>query len=320
VYDFFEGQQRVMDGITLHRLDHTGLIAFAGEDAQSFLQGQLSCDVGALTSNTSTYGSYCTPKGRALASFLLWRGGPDFFMQLPASLRESIQKRLSMFILRAKVKAADASAAFARFGVAGNGAAGVIESMFDDVPAALLEVKSVQDATLIRLAADRFEIVVPSHKAARIHEALRQHAEEAGPGIWEWLDIRAGVPWITPATQEAFVPQMVNLDLIGGVSFSKGCYPGQEIVARAHYRGQVKQRTYLAHIETESTPEPGDKLYSADMGEQSSGTIVNAAPSPGGGYDALAAIHMSSIEAGDVRWKAPGGARLAFLPLPYDVP
>ncbi len=160
---------------------------------------------------------------------------------------------------------------------------------------------------------------VPSHKAARIHEALRQHAEEAGPGMWEWLDIRAGIPWITPATQEAFVPQMVNLDLIGGVSFSKGCYPGQEIVARAHYRGQVKQRTCLVHIETESAPEPGDKLYSADMGEQSSGTIVNAAPSPGGGHDALAAIQTSSVEAGDVRWKTPGGARLGFLPLPYDV-
>jgi folate-binding protein YgfZ len=316
---FFEGQQRVMDGITLHRLDHTGVIAFAGEDAQSFLQGQLSCDVGALTSDNSTYGSYCTPKGRALATFLLWRGGPDFFMQLPASIRESIQKRLSMFILRARVKPADASDAFARFGLAGNEAADLIKTVFADVPAAPLEVRAVEDTTLIRLAADRFEIVTPAHKATPVYEALKQRAQEAGPGMWEWLDIRAGIPWITPATQEAFVPQMVNLDLIGGVSFSKGCYPGQEIVARAHYRGQVKQRTYLAHIEMQSTPTAGDKLYSADMGEQSSGTIVNAAPSPGGGYDALAAIQMSSVEAGDVRWKAPDGAPLRFLPLPYEV-
>ena len=305
--------------ITLHRLDRTGLIVFAGEDAQSFLQGQLSCDVEALTPDKSTYGSYCTPKGRALASFLLWRAGPDFLMQLPAALRESIQKRLSMFILRARVKPTDASAAFARFGLAGSEAAAVITTVFGDVPAAPLEVKAVDDATLIRLAADRFEIVVPSHKAALIHDALKRHAEEARPEIWEWLEIRAGIPWITPATREAFVPQMVNLDLIGGVSFSKGCYPGQEIVARAHYRGQVKQRTYLAHIETESAPQAGDKLYSADMGEQSSGTIVNAAPSPEGGHDALAAIQTSSAEAGDVRWKAPGGAPLVLLPLPYDV-
>ena len=205
-----------MDEITLHRLDRTGLIVFAGEEAQSFLQGQLSCDVGALTPNTSTYGSYCTPKGRVLASFLLWRSGQDFFMQLPASLQESIQKRLSMFILRAKVKPADASEAFTCFGVAGNEAAGAIKTVFGDAPTAPLEVKPVHDATLIRLAADRFEIVVPSQKAALVHDALKQHAEEAGPEMWEWLDIRAGIPWITPATQEAYVPQMANLDLIGG--------------------------------------------------------------------------------------------------------
>jgi folate-binding protein YgfZ len=308
-----------MDGITLHRLDRTGLMLFAGEEAQSFLQGQLSCDVGALAPGKSTYGSYCTPKGRILATFLLWRSGRNFFMQLPAALRESIQKRISMFILRAKVTPSDASDTCARFGVAGNEAAEVIENVFGDAPAATHDVKHVQDATVIRLSPDRFEIVVPAEKAALIHDALKQRVEEGKPGRWEWLDVRAGIPWIAPATQEAFVPQMVNLDLIGGVSFAKGCYPGQEIVARMHYRGQVKQRTHLVHIATQAAPEPGDKLYSADMGGQSSGMIVNAAPAPAGGYDALAAIQTSSVEAGDVRWKALDGPALEFLSLPYDV-
>jgi hypothetical protein len=307
-----------MGGITLHKLDQSGLIAFSGEDAQSFLQGQLSCDVGALAPDNSTYGSYCTPKGRILATFLLWRAGQIFFMQLPASLRESIQKRISMFILRAKVKSTDASDALARLGIAGHEAAETIKNVFGDVPAAPHDV-TLQEATLIRLSADRFEIVVPAEKAPPIRDALKQRAEEAEPGSWEWLDIRAGIPWITPATQEAFVPQMVNLDLIGGVSFAKGCYPGQEIVARMHYRGQVKQRTHLVHIATQAAPEAGDKLYGADMGGQSSGTIVNAAPAPDGGYDALAAIQTSSVEAGEVRWKAPDGPALEFLPLPYDV-
>jgi hypothetical protein len=306
-----------MGRITLHKLDQSGLIAFAGEDAQSFLQGQVSCDVGAP--DNSTYGSYCTPKGRILATFLLWRAGQIFFMQLPASLREPIQKRISMFILRAKVKPTDASDAFARLGLAGHEAAEAIKNVFGDVPAAPHDVTHLQEATLIRLSADRFEIVVPAEKAPPIRDALKQRAEEAEPGSWEWLDIRAGIPWITPATQEAFVPQMVNLDLIGGVSFAKGCYPGQEIVARMHYRGQVKQRTHLVHIATRTAPEAGDKLYGADMGGQSSGTIVNAAPAPDGGYDALAAIQTSSVEAGEVRWKAPDGPALEFLPLPYDV-
>jgi len=123
---------------------------------------------------------------------------------------------------------------------------------------------------------------------------------------------------ITPATQEQFVPQMVNMDLIGGLSYSKGCYPGQEIVARMHFLGRLKQRTYLAHLGA-GEPVPGDKLYSADLGGQASGMIVNAAPAPGGGYDALAAMQIASAAAGTMHWKTPDGPELKLLPLPYEV-
>lgn len=306
--------------ITLHALDRSGLLVFSGADAQSFLQGQLTCDVGALASGKSTYGAYCTPQGRILANFLLWRAEADYFMQLPAALCGSIQKRLSMYILRAKVKAADASSNYARFGIAGDEAARIVKEVFGEVPAGVHDVTHAQDATLIRLGTDRFEVVATSESGAHFQSALRRHAEESDQASWQWLDIRDGIPWITPATQEQFVPQMVNLDLVGGVSFSKGCYPGQEIVARAHYRGQVKQRMYRVHLDPEAAVEPGDKLYSADMGEQSSGMIVNAAPAPEGGCEALAVIHISSAEAGDVRWKSLDGPRLAFLPLPYALP
>jgi folate-binding protein YgfZ len=306
----------VTDRTTLHRLDRTGLLVFSGADAQSFLQGQLSCDVDALTPDNSTYGSYCTPKGRMLATFLLWRAGPDFVMQLPAALRESIQKRISMFILRSRVTVTDASSTFARFGIAGPAGPTAMTEVFGAVPAAAHEVKQIEGATLTRLPTDRFEVVVASEKASRTWDALKIRTEESDETTWEWLDIRAGIPWITPETQDAFVPQMVNLDLIGGVSFSKGCYPGQEIVARAHYRGQVKQRMHLVHIETQIAPTAGDKLYSADMGGQSSGTVINVAPAPTGAYDALAVIHAGSVETSDVRWKTPDGP-LSLLPLPY---
>lgn len=309
-------------GSTLHDLEQTGLIVFAGADAQSFLQGQLSCDVGALAPDTSTYGGYCSPKGRVLATFLLWRSGQSFFMQLPATLRETIRKRIAMYVLRAKVTVTDMSEAFVRVGVAGDGAEAALKSLFEAVPGAAHAVTQRPDVTLIRLPHERFELVVAAEKATAIRAALNEHAEGAARGVWELLDIRAGIPWITPATQEQFVPQSLNLDLIGGVSFSKGCYPGQEIVARMHYRGQVKQRMYRARIAAQPLPQPGDKLYSSDMGdmgEQSCGMIVNAAATPEGGYDALAAIQMSSVEAGDVRWKAPNGPALEFLPLPYDI-
>jgi folate-binding protein YgfZ len=133
------------------------------------------------------------------------------------------------------------------------------------------------------------------------------------------LEIRAGIPVVTPTTQEAFVPQMVNLDLIGGVSFEKGCYPGQEIVARMHYRGTLKQRMYLAHVAGTDSPQAGDKLYSPAFGAQASGTIVNAARSPEGGHDLLASIQIASAAKGEVHLKSPDGPALQLLPLPYPV-
>jgi folate-binding protein YgfZ len=177
----------------------------------------------------------------------------------------------------------------------------------------------VEDATLIHLPGDRYEIIVARDQAPALRKTLSGSANTAEPEYWDWLDIRAGIPSILPATQEEFVPQMVNLDAIGGLSLTKGCYPGQEIVARMHYRGTLKQRMVLANLAAAAVPQPGDKLYSTATGEQSCGTIVNAARAPEGGYDVLAAIQIASAERGDVRWKALDGPALTFLPLPYRV-
>lgn len=305
--------------ITLHSLGRTGLIFFSGEEAQTFLHGQLTCDVAALTDRQVTYGSYCTPKGRVLANFLLWRFGEGFFMQLPAALREATQKRLSMYILRSKVKATDATDSFTRIGLAGAQATTVVREFFGDGPVADREVRHADGTMLIKLPVDRIEIIAPSERAAAIRNELKRHAQEEDEARWEWLDIRAGIPWVIPATQDEFVPQAINLDLIGGVSFSKGCYPGQEIVARMHYRSQVKRRMYLANIATEDIPQPGDRLFSPHMSEEPCGMIVNAARSPEGGCDVLASMQITSFERDDVHWKTPDGPALRFLPLPYEV-
>lgn len=303
--------------VMLHRLDAMGLIQFSGSEAAPFLHGQLTCDVTSLADGRSTYGAYCTPQGRVLANFLLWRAADDYWMQLPRALAGAIQKRLSMYVLRAKVKASDMSDRHAVWGIAGDGASSVLARVFGKAPRTLHEVECSADTTLLRLAPDRFEIVASAEAAARVHEALKSHAPEAEAAHWEDLEIRSGIPWITPSTQEQFVPQMVNLDLMGGVSFSKGCYPGQEIVARTHYRGQLKQRMYLAHLAVEDTVRVGDRLFSAEFGDQSSGMIVNVARSPENGYDVLAVMYLSSAEKGDVRWKALDGPRLEIKQLPY---
>lgn len=301
------------------RLDHLGLIVFAGADARAFLHGQLTCDIDSLTPERCRHGGYCTAKGRLLATFLVWQQGDAFLMQISGSLREAMQNQLSKFILRSKVKASDASADYACIGVSGEGAAEALKRVLGTVPAAPYEVRHITDACVIKLPLERYEIVVVAAGARALEDALSKHASAATTQVWDWLDVRAGIPVIAPQTQEEFVPQMANLDLLGGVSFTKGCYPGQEIVARTHYRGGLKQRMYLVHIAADVAPQAGDKLYSARFGEQACGMIVRASPAPGGGYDALAVMQINQAQDGSVHWRTADGPALRLLELPYAV-
>jgi hypothetical protein len=145
---------------------------------------------------------------------------------------------------------------------------------------------------------------------------LAAHATPVGMPAWRWLEIAAGIPHVTAATQEEFVPQMANLDLIGGVSFTKGCYPGQEVVARTKYLGKVKRRTYRALVQADC-PSPGMDLFSPDLPNQSCGKVIESAPGPSGGCEMLASMLMSSAEGGDVRLGSENGPRLSFIALPY---
>ena len=299
-------------------LPNQGLIRFSGEDARVFLHNQLTCDVEALGIKQGTYGAYCTPKGRVLATFLLWHTEQGYFMQLPSSLREPIRKQLTKFILRSKVKAEDASTEWSLHGISGSDAGTIVERAVGSVPRGTHEIASSTNVMAIRLSGERYLIAGAEAHKEKLNEALSR-GRKGELEHWDWLKVRAGIPTILPVTQEEFVPQMVNLDLIGGVSFEKGCYPGQEIVARMHYRGTLKQRMYLANVPGPDRPQPGEKLYSPTFGEQACGTIVNAARSPDGGHDALAVIQIASTETGNVHWNTQKGPALKLLPLPYNV-
>jgi len=301
-------------------LSHYALIRLAGDDAQTFLQGQVSNDVRWLNGENSQWAAYCTPKGRMLASFLLWRDAQGFLMQLPASLKEPIRKRLSMFVLRSKVTLSDESANWVCLGLAGPGAGQTLGETLGVTPPAPHGVLSLAEGTLLSLPGGCFEILTPPAGAPALWDRLAQRFLPVGSDRWDWHLLRAGIPVILPATQEEFVPQMVNFELVGGVSFKKGCYPGQEIVARTQYLGKPKRRMYLAHLTSATPPQPGDALFSADMGDQASGVIVNAAAAPEGGYDVLAVIHTASAAAGSLHWKRPDGPVLQLGELPYAVP
>lgn len=306
-------------GAILADLSHLEVIRFSGDDSENFLQGQLSCDVRQAKREHASIGSYCTPKGRMLATFLLWREADGFCMQLPADVRAGVQKRLGMYVLRAKVRVSDGSADTVRLGISGSAAEVALAELGGVAPQADYDLASFGNLRAIRLPGGRFELLVPSGAAADTWQSLSRYCMPAGSSCWEWLDIQAGIPMVTARTQEQFVPQMANLEIIGGVSFQKGCYPGQEIVARTHYLGKVKRRMHLAHIDTDSVPQAGDELFGNAPAGQSTGMIVNAQPAPQGGYDALAVILGSSLEAGEVRWGRADGPALRVRALPYEV-
>ena len=307
------------NGSIVTDLSHLSVIQFAGEDSEAFLQGQLSCDVREATLGQARLGSYCTPKGRMLATFLLWRSEEGFSMQLPAPLREAIQKRLTMYVMRSKVKVSDASELTIRLGIAGDAAPAALAELGGGAPQSDYAIARCGPATAIRLPGQRFELLVAPENAVAVWQTLSKHCTPVGSNRWEWLEIQAGIPMVTTGTQEQFVPQMANMELIGGVSFTKGCYPGQEIVARSQYLGKVKRRMYRAHLQTDAAPQPGDVLFGQGPSEQSGGMVVNAQPAPDGGYDLLAVILNASIESGAVHWKTPDGPVLELLDLPYTV-
>ncbi len=307
------------DGTVRCDLSQFGLLKVSGEDAQSFLQNLLSNDIREVTPTRAQLSSFNNAKGRMLASMLIWRDGNDYVLQLHHSLCESIRKKLSMYVLRSKVKIVDVSAELVCIGVAGVDARKTLEALYPALPQQAMEVaKQGEDSILCREAA-RFQITTTPQRAIELWQSLSKlHA--VGSNCWDWLDIRAGVPFVQAATLEAFVPQMLNFEVIGGVNFKKGCYPGQEVVARMHYLGKASRRMYLAHLDDATEAKAGDVLFSTVSVEQSCGTVVDARPSPNGGMDLLAVVQTASHESAAVHLGKIDGPQLQFQPLPYALP
>lgn len=304
---------------TLCTLSQFGTLRVSGEDAQSFLQNMLSNDIAEVGAARAQLSSLNSPKGRMLASMMICRDGADYLLQLPKALCEPIRKKLSMYVLRAKVKISDASDEIISLGLSGTAASEILGGLFGGLPQQFLGCASSEQASVLRFDGARFQINTTAQHAPALWKTLSQHAQAVGSPCWDWLNIRSGLPVILPQTQEQFVAQMVNFDLIGGINFKKGCYPGQEIVARMQYLGKLKRRMYLAHVGGDDAPQAGDELFSADMEGQASGMVVNAAHAPGGGFDLLAVIQISSRETQLVHLDSLQGRALQYLSLPYPM-
>ena len=308
--------QAAAAGNVIADLSHLGLIQVEGADASTFLQGQVTSDIRQLDGSNSHYAGYCTPKGRMLALFLAFAQQDRIYLQLNGALLEPIMKRLKMYVLRSKAVITDASANIVRIGLAGEQALTSLREVFAQVPEKAHEFVTLENGALLRLPGPvpRYELFCDPAQAAAIWIKLAQHHRPVGKSSWEWLEIQAGIPDITPQTQEAFVPQMVNLDTLGGISFKKGCYTGQEIVARTHYLGKVKRRTQLAHVDSSDAPQAGDALNTTDGAEI--GQVVRSAPAPQGGHNILAELRLESLQDGAIHWR---DRTLQIGSLPYNL-
>ena len=272
-------------------LTHLGLIDASGEEAKAFLHSQFTSDINHLNEGMLQHASWCTAKGRMQASFLVWRQGDSYQLALAADLQEAVQKRLQMFVLRAKVKLTAATESSVLLGLAGAQAEEALADAGLPCPATPMSTAQVDGITVLRLDATRFIIAAPDSVNAALWQKLSIKARPVGVPAWRWLDIQAGLPLVTLATKEEFVPQMADFEKIGGVSFHKGCYPGQEIVARTQYLGKVKRHLY--RLNSQEALKAGDVLHSPDNPDQACGMVMTAAPSPAGGYEALAVVQSN---------------------------
>ena len=291
------------------RIDDWGVIRARGADAATFLQGQLTNDVLNLGPGRARLAGFCSAKGRLQASFVVWRGGEDeFLLACSASLLAPTLKRLSMFVLRAKCKLDDASGEIRLWGLAGSDAAARIGD------AAVWEKRERDGAAVIRLP--------DAEGIARALFAAPAGIEPSATAAlsladWRWLEVRSGIVTVEAATVDKFVPQMVNFELVGGVDFKKGCYPGQEVVARSQYRGTTKRRTFL--FDGDTLAQPGQDVFLAGAEGEPAGTVANAASSPAGGASALVELRLAALEGGELRLGSADGPALRRAALPYSV-
>jgi len=299
-----------LQGTTL--LPHWGVIRARGADAAKFLHGQLTQDVESLGADQARLAGYCSAKGRLLASFVVWRNGPDeLLLACSAEVLPAALKRLSMFVLRAQCKLSDATAELALRGLSG---AAAIEWLGACAPGAAWQRSELGCSQIIRLpdaaGQARYLWIAPAAEPAPPLPALPLSA-------WQWLEVASGVPSVVGATVEQFVPQMVNLELVGGVNFQKGCYPGQEIVARSQYRGTLKRRAFL--FDSDAPAQAGQEVFASADPSQPAGMVANAA-SHDGAHNALVELKIAALDDAALHLGAPDGPLLTRSALPYAVP
>jgi folate-binding protein YgfZ len=285
-----------------------GVIGVHGDDAASFLQGQLTNDFALLGPSQARLAAHCSAKGRVLASFIGIRRGNEILLVVSRDILAPALKRLSMFVMRAKAKLRDASSEFDLYGLAGDTAGSVAAEL--------------QAWGRIEVGAASVIGLYPADGQQRcLWIAPVGEPVPAGPqmdhSLWLWGEVRSGIATITAPLVEALVPQMLNYESVGGVNFKKGCYPGQEVVARSQFRGTLKRRAFLAH--SQEPLEPGQELIHESDASQPCGIVAQSAASPAGGWDAIVSIQIAAAQGGTITSGTANGPAVTVEPAPYPL-
>jgi folate-binding protein YgfZ len=301
----------------LVRLQQTGLLLVQGPDASKFLQGQVTCDIKELGEGVTRLGAQCNPKGRILLTFrALQMDNETIALRLPASMMESAQKTLGKYIVFSKAKLHNANNEFAIFGLFGDSAAEAAKAFFTNLPAENDGWVQRDGSHLIQLTKNRFECWIPPTAVDRFLATLAPQTQKANAGQWQLLDIEAGIADIYPESYELFTPQELNYQLINGINFRKGCYTGQEIVARLHYRGKLKRHMYRFDYTDSQIPSPGTAIVNSQSG-QNTGAVVIAVRNQQGKIELLASLLDEQLDQAHVEKAAE---KLNLLNLPYAIP
>ncbi len=309
-----ETSEITIDENIICEIDHLGIIKITGEDALAFLHGQFSNDVKTLDNNQSQWNSYNNPKGRLFTTFRLCKLEQGYFMLMPRELIEPVVKRLRMFVMRSKVTLDDLSSTWKSLGFAGN-------KLSIPTPTGMNEIQQENSVNWIRIPGVTTRVLCFGENSD-IEEIKLQFSDMlkfCNSNHWRRLDIHAGIANIFADTYEEFVAQMVNLQLTDGVSFTKGCYPGQEVVARMHYLGKLKKRMHRITINTNELPKLGENIYdSTSENQQSIGKIVDVQKNEKGSLDALAVIQVANVESKGLQLSGADDASIVVEELPYS--
>ncbi|QJD29201.1 CAF17-like 4Fe-4S cluster assembly/insertion protein YgfZ [Methylococcus geothermalis] len=307
-----DGAEIALRGNVMADLSRFGLIEVKGEEAGKFLGSMLTGDVRLVSPSQGQFTSWCDGKGRIQATFWLFMRDGAYYLLLPEELLPGVIARLKMFLLRTKASIGDASAALARIGLSG---AGIAEALGSALPAQRGETAVIGDCTLVALGDEprpRWLAVGSPEAVIALWEKLEPAVTPAGTGAWALLDVLAGIPHVATETAGEFIPQMLDLEALGGLSYKKGCYPGQEVIARLHYRGQLKRKAYLAYADGPELPAPGTKLYRPGF-DESVGLVVSAAKDGREhGFALLAVVVIEQKPLGEIRLGSAEGPALVF--------